>query len=77
VQTDNEQFARAVLTEEVQTWLSNDSRAREWPIEFNNGVLLTESLGHLRVEELYNRLDYLADIVDQIPASPWQRNGQR
>jgi hypothetical protein len=72
VATDHEQFARDLLTAHVTNYLLGDQRTRQQPLRFERDELVTWQRGRLKAPTLEPTLDYLADVLDQVPAMVWR-----
>ncbi|MGJ5752952.1 hypothetical protein FB563_1067 [Streptomyces puniciscabiei] len=70
--TDDESFARDALTSGVAPFLVTDPRAtKDAPVRLHNDELLTWRRGRLSPADLDERLGYLCDVLDRIPAGVW------
>ncbi|MFF0788561.1 hypothetical protein [Streptomyces spiralis] len=72
VMTDDESFAFAALAGDVVPFLCADPRAtKDAPIRLHNDELLTWRRGRLSPRDIDERLNYLCDVLDRIPADVW------
>ena len=73
VATGDDDFARAVLTEEVRSWLSGHPVGRRHPFRFTGDhVICWEGvpMGH---EPDLQPAGFLADLLDRVPGEAWDR----
>jgi hypothetical protein len=71
VVTDSEDFAHRILSGPVPAFLLSDSRAQKSPLRLRDDELFTWYTGTLSPQDLEERLDYLCDVLDRIPAQVW------
>ncbi|MET9497802.1 hypothetical protein [Streptomyces sp. NPDC006552] len=71
VDTEDETFARTILSDEVQAFLLADERAKKNPLRVRHDELFTWYTGTLSPQALEDRLHYLCDVLDRIPAQAW------
>ena len=71
VVTKDEDFARNVLSGSMTSFLLTDPRAGKSPLQLRDGELFTWYTGTLSPEHLEEKLNYLCDVLDQIPAQAW------
>ncbi|GAA2291189.1 hypothetical protein GCM10010234_35370 [Streptomyces hawaiiensis] len=67
----DEHFARSLLSGSMASFLLADPRARKYPLQLRDGELFTWYTGTLSPEALEEKLNYLCDVLDQIPAHAW------
>ncbi|UKY51094.1 hypothetical protein [Streptomyces inhibens] len=65
---NDEEFARSALTGSMAQFLTSDPRAKGQPLRFQENLLLTWHRGRLRAEEIEQKLNYLCDVLDRLPA---------
>lgn len=65
---NDEEFARSVLAGPMAQFLISDPRAKGQPLRFQENHLLTWHRGRLRAEEIEQKLNYLCDVLDRLPA---------
>lgn len=71
VDTEDEAFARTILGDDVRGFLLADERARTNPLRVRHDELFTWYTGTLSPQALEDRLNYLCDVLDRIPAQAW------
>jgi len=71
VVTTDEDFARSILSDSVASFLVTDPRGRKSPLQLRDDELFTWYTGTLSPQELEEKLNYLCDVLDQIPAQAW------
>ena len=71
VVTDDEAFVHNALSGAVVPFLLSDSRAKNSPLRLRNDELFTWYTGTLSPQALEERLNYLCDVLDRIPAQAW------
>ncbi|KOX03680.1 hypothetical protein ADK65_05430 [Streptomyces sp. NRRL B-1140] len=71
VVTKDENFARNFLSGSLPSFLLTDPRAKKSPLQLRDGELFTWYTGTLSHEALEEKLNYLCDVLDQIPALAW------
>ncbi|WP_405478122.1 hypothetical protein [Streptomyces sp. NBC_00009] len=71
VDTRDEAFVRSVLTEDMRAFLLSDQRAETHPLRLRDDELFTWYTGYLNEQEIENRLNYLCDVMERIPAQVW------
>ncbi|MDA2811041.1 hypothetical protein O4J56_10375 [Nocardiopsis sp. RSe5-2] len=73
VATGDDDFARAVLTEDVRSWLVGHSGGRN-PFRFTGDhVICWESIPMGQEPDL-QPADFLADLLDRVPGEAWDRS---
>lgn len=70
--TDDESFARNVMTDDLVRFLLSDPRAKDAPLRFHGNELITWSEGRLRPDGIDPKLNYLCDALDRVPAQTWR-----
>ncbi|MGY0019106.1 hypothetical protein ACVHNB_08985 [Streptomyces sp. YJ-C3] len=71
VVTDDEEFVRNVLGDTIVPLLLTDSRASSSPLQFRKNELCTWYRGTLSPEVADEKLNFLCDALDQVPAQAW------
>lgn len=71
VDTRDEAFVRSVLTDDMRAFLLSDQRAETHPLRLRDDELFTWYTGYLNEQEIENRLNYLCDVMERIPAQVW------
>ncbi|MFI9776636.1 hypothetical protein ACIHCV_18230 [Streptomyces sp. NPDC051956] len=71
VATDDESFVQNVLTDDVRAFLLSDQRAETNPLRVRDDELFTWYTGYLSQQAIEDRLNYLCDVIDRIPAHAW------
>ncbi|MEV1024156.1 hypothetical protein [Streptomyces sp. NPDC050264] len=69
--TRDESFARNILDDTFMAFLLSDPRAQKSPIRVRDDELFTWYAGTLSPQALEERLNYLCDVLDRIPAQAW------
>ncbi|MFD7920304.1 hypothetical protein ACFV3R_13890 [Streptomyces sp. NPDC059740] len=64
---DEQKSAREILSGPLTRFLMSDERSRDWPLRFQGDLLITSRPGRLLAEHIDQMLDYLCDVVDQLP----------
>ena len=72
IKTDDDKFAYDVLHPRMMEWMLNDQRAQSVPFRFERGDLLTWDRDKIDVREVDWMLDYICDVVDQVPSFVWK-----
>ncbi len=67
VHTNHDRFAHDVLHPQMMRWLLTDSRATQFPLRFEGHYLLTWNRGNLKIDQVPAHLDYLVDVLAQLP----------
>ncbi|MEU6659922.1 hypothetical protein [Streptomyces sp. NPDC046821] len=71
VDTRDEAFVRSVLTDDMRAFFLSDARAETHPLRLRDDELFTWYTGTLSPQEIEDRLNYLCDVMDRIPAQVW------
>jgi hypothetical protein len=71
VVTKDEDFVRKVLSDSMVSFLLTDPRARMSPLQLRDDELFTWYTGTLSPQVLEEKLNYLCDVLEQIPAEAW------
>ncbi|GAA2322066.1 hypothetical protein OKJ48_18415 [Streptomyces kunmingensis] len=71
VDTEDQTFARTILSDDVRAFLLSDQRAEKNPLRVRHDELFTWYTGTLSPQALEDRLNYLCDVLDRIPAQAW------
>lgn len=61
------QIAREVVAGPLARFLITDSRAKDAPLRFDRGELITWYEGRLRPQEILPHLNYLCDVLEHVP----------
>ena len=69
--TKDEDFARNILSGPMASFLLTDPRGRKSPLQLRDNELFTWYTGTLSPQDLEEKLNYLCDVLDQIPAQAW------
>ncbi len=69
--TDSEDFPHGILSDPLQAFLLSDPRAQKSPLRLRDDELFTWYTGTLSPQDVEERLDYLCDVLDRIPAQVW------
>lgn len=69
--TDDEPFARSVLTDDLVRFLLSDPRVKDAPLRFHGNELITWFEGRLRPDGIDPKLNYLCDALERVPAQTW------
>ncbi|MCL8015836.1 DUF3137 domain-containing protein [Streptomyces sp. AS02] len=69
--TDDEPFARTVMTDELLRFLLSDPRVKDGPLRFHGNELITWFEGRLRPDGIDPKLNYLCDVLERVPAQTW------
>ncbi|HEV2783672.1 MAG TPA: DUF3137 domain-containing protein [Actinophytocola sp.] len=74
VDTADAKFAYDVLHPRMMEWLIGDRRAADlgWAFRFEQGDLVTWAKGPLEIDKLMGMLDYLGEILEQVPSFVWK-----
>ena len=72
IKTDNDRFAYDVLHPRMMEWMLADQRAQSTPFRFERGDLMTWDRGKIDLPKVEWMLEYLCDIVDQVPSFVWK-----
>ncbi|MCX3061782.1 hypothetical protein [Streptomyces beihaiensis] len=72
VVTKDEGFARELLGCGLMPFLLDDSRAEHSPLQLRDGDLFTWYTGTLSAESLEEKLGFLCDVLDRVPAGVWR-----
>jgi hypothetical protein len=70
--TPGEKFAYDVLHPRMMEWMLGDQRARSAPFRFERGDLMTWERDKINLQKVQWMLDYLCDVVDQVPSFVWK-----
>jgi hypothetical protein len=71
IKTDNDRFAYDILHPRMMEWMLADQRARAAPFRFERGDLMTWDRGRIDLPKVRWMLEYLCDVVDQVPSFVW------
>ncbi|WP_372347771.1 hypothetical protein [Streptomyces sp. KL116D] len=71
VGTHDDPFARNLLDGELRAFLLSDDRAPKNPLRVRDDELFTWYTGTLSPQAVEERLNYLCDVLDRIPARTW------
>ncbi|MEU8031471.1 hypothetical protein AB0C13_22990 [Streptomyces sp. NPDC049099] len=69
--TEDEEFVRDALSDTVVPYLIADTKSEKSPIQLRNDELFTWYRGTLSPQTVDEKLNYLCDILDRIPAQAW------
>lgn len=72
IKTDNDRFAYDVLHPRMMEWMLADERALRTPFRFERGDLMTWDRDKIDLPKVGWMLDYLCDVVDQVPSFVWK-----
>lgn len=64
--------ARDVVAGRLARFLTTDPRAKNAPLRFDRGELVTWYEGRLRPPEILPHLNYLCDVLERVPERVWQ-----
>lgn len=67
----DEAFFRNVLSGDVVPFILADPRAQKSPLRFRENELITWYTGTLSPQTVDDKLNYLCDVLDRIPAQTW------
>jgi hypothetical protein len=70
--TDDEPFARTLMTDDLVQFLLSDPRVKGAPLRFHGNELITWHEGRLRPDGIDPKLNYLCDALDRLPAQTWR-----
>jgi hypothetical protein len=70
--TDDEPFARSVMTDDLVRFLLSDPRVKGAPLRFHGNELITWFEGRLRPDTIDQKLNYLCDALERVPAQAWR-----
>lgn len=70
VTTDDPNFASAMLTGDLRSWLMSDDRSKDNPIRIVDDSVLTWRTGPLELDDIEHRLRFLHDFLAQAPKLP-------
>jgi hypothetical protein len=70
--TVGEKFAYDVLHPRMMEWMLGDQRALSAPFRFERGDLMTWDRSKIDLPKVQWMLDYLCDVVDQVPSFVWK-----
>ena len=73
VTTGDDDFARAVLTEEVRSWLAGLPPEARHPFRFTGHHVICWEGGLVGHELDARAVDFLADLCDRLPSEVWER----
>ncbi|MFC9672818.1 MULTISPECIES: hypothetical protein [unclassified Streptomyces] len=71
VDRHDEAFVRNLLTDDVRAFFLSDQRAEKNPLRVRDDELFTWYTGTLTPQDIEDRLNYLCDVVERIPAQAW------
>lgn len=71
IRTDNEKFAYDVLHPRMMEWMLADQRVLANGFRFERGDLLVWDREKIALQKVDGMLDYLCDILDQVPGFVW------
>ncbi|WP_326773849.1 hypothetical protein [Streptomyces sp. NBC_01445] len=71
VAADDEAFIRNILTDDVRAFFLSDQRAEKNPLRVRDDELFTWYTGTMTPQDIEDRLNYLCDVVERIPAQAW------
>jgi hypothetical protein len=71
VVAQDEVFARNLLSDDMMSFLLTDPRGKESPLQLRGDELFTWYTGTLAAQALEEKLTYLCDVLDRIPAQTW------
>ncbi|MGW3205412.1 hypothetical protein [Streptomyces sp. NPDC001135] len=69
--TTHEDFVRNTLTSTLVPFLLEDPRAKKSPLQLRDSELFTWYRGTLSPQNVDEKLNYLCDVLDRIPAQAW------
>lgn len=69
--TEDETFVRNVLSADVVSFLLAHPQAKESPLQLRDNELFTWYTGTLSPQAVDEKLNYLCDVLDRIPAHAW------
>ena len=72
IKTDNDRFAYDILHPRMMEWMLADQRALSTPFRFERGDLMTWDRKKIDLQKVQWMLDYLCDVVDQVPGFVWK-----
>lgn len=72
IKTDNDRFAYDILHPRMMEWMLADQRAQAAPFRFERGDLMTWDRGRIDLAKVQWMLEYLCDVVDQVPSFVWK-----
>jgi len=72
IKTDNDRFAYDILHPRMMEWMLADQRALSTPFRFERGDLMTWDRNRIELPKVLWMLDYLCDVVDQVPGFVWK-----
>ena len=72
IKTDDNRFAYDILHPRMMEWMLGDERALRYGFRFERGDLMVWDHGQLQLDDVMARLDYLCDILDQVPDYVWK-----
>ncbi|KMS92002.1 hypothetical protein ACZ91_06570 [Streptomyces regensis] len=67
ISTDDPDFASAVVTGDLRSWLMSDGRSKDNPIRIVGDSVLTWRTGPLELDDIEHRLRFLHDFLAQAP----------
>ncbi|MFI6880877.1 hypothetical protein ACIBL6_46245 [Streptomyces sp. NPDC050400] len=71
VVTQDEDFTRSLLSDDMMSFLLTDPRAKKSPLQLRRAELFTWYTGTLSPSSLDDQLNYLCDVLDRIPERTW------
>jgi uncharacterized protein DUF3137 len=72
IKTDNDRFAYDILHPRMMEWMLADQRALSTTFRFERGDLMTWDRGRIDLAKVQWMLEYLCDVVDQVPSFVWK-----
>jgi hypothetical protein len=72
IKTDNDRFAYDILHPRMMEWMLADQRAQSAPFRFERGDLMTWNRGRIDLTKAGWMLEYLCDVVEQVPSFVWK-----
>jgi hypothetical protein len=72
IKTDNDRFAYDILHPRMMEWMLADERALSTPFRFERGDLMTWDRDKIDLRKVQWMLEYLCDVVDQVPSFVWK-----
>ncbi|MEU9477390.1 hypothetical protein [Streptomyces sp. NPDC048191] len=69
--TDDEEFVRNALCPAVVPYLMTDTKTKKSPLQLRNNDLFTWYRGTLSPQTVDEKLNFLCDVLDRIPAQTW------
>jgi hypothetical protein len=72
IKTENDKFAYDILHPRMMEWMLADERALDNGFRFERGDLMMWDEEKIDVAKVDRMLDYLCDILDQVPSFVWK-----